>query len=278
MPCPTSLSAFLTAHPRSVLVEITQAKGSTPRGTGAFMLVAEKAICGTIGGGQFEYMAIDNARALLQGGGETVMDIPLGPKIGQCCGGHTRLAFTAMTPMLGESLMRRVKKQQAQYPGVFVFGAGHVGKALALALSPLPLAVTVIESRAEALEDLPENVATHLTPMPESMVANIPAGGAAIVLTHDHGLDFLIAAQALARTDLAYIGMIGSLTKRATFERWLMRQGGSKAALSRLTLPIGGNMVTDKRPAVIAAMTAAELLQVCARRQENPSKRHVPQA
>ncbi|CDN48812.1 xanthine dehydrogenase accessory protein XdhC [Neorhizobium galegae] len=272
------LTAFTTTHSKSILVEITRAKGSTPREAGTFMLVATKAIWGTIGGGQFEYMAIDNARAMLSGGGEAVMDIPLGPEIGQCCGGHTRLAFRPLTPELAEMLERRLRDEEDDRPAVTLFGSGHVGQALARALAPLPFSVSVVETRAEALEDLPTETEKHLTAMPEAFVEKIPAGGAAIILTHDHALDFLIAQRALARADLTYVGMIGSRTKRATFANWLKREGGGDELLSRLVLPIGGTAVRDKRPAVIAALVAAELLETYAARQAQTSKRQIPTA
>jgi xanthine dehydrogenase accessory factor len=273
-----SFPTFITTHPCTILVELREAKGSTPREAGTFMLVSDKSIWGTIGGGQFEYMAIDNARAMLSGGGEAVMDIPLGPEIGQCCGGHTRLAFRPLTPELAEMLERRLRDEEDDRPAVTLFGSGHVGQALARALAPLPFAVTVVETRAEALEDLPEDAEKHLAAMPEAFVEKIPAGGSAIILTHDHALDFLIAQRALARTDLAYVGMIGSLTKRATFSHWLKREGGDEKMLSRLVLPIGGTAVRDKRPAVIAALVAAELLETYAARQEQASKRQIPTA
>ncbi len=269
---PTSLTAFIATHPRCVLVEITQAKGSTPREAGTFMLVAEGAIWGTIGGGQFEFMAIDNARALLAGGGQTAMDIPLGPEIGQCCGGRTVLTFTPVSEPVAAELKQRLEAEAQERPAVFLFGAGHVGLALAQALSPLPFAVTVVETRAEALEDLPPSTARQLTPMPEAIVAAIPANGSIVILTHDHALDFLIAKEALARTDLSYIGMIGSQTKRATFASWLKREAGKPVDMSRLVLPVGGNVVRDKRPAVIAALVAAELLQVYALRDNRLSE------
>jgi xanthine dehydrogenase accessory factor len=266
MPEP-ALSTFL-AQTNCVLVEVAEAKGSTPREAGTFMLVAAKATWGTIGGGQFEYMAIDNARAMLSGGGKSEMDIPLGPEIGQCCGGRTRLSFTPVTPDVAASLEWRLRQETQARPAVFLFGAGHVGLALARALAPLPFAVTVIETRTEALEGLPEETARRLSAMPEACIAEIPAGGAAVILTHDHALDFLIAERALARDDLAYVGMIGSATKRATFSRWLQRQvgaegtvGQSDTMIKRLVLPIGGSSVRDKRPEVIAALVASELLQ-----------------
>ncbi|WFU00625.1 xanthine dehydrogenase accessory protein XdhC [Rhizobium sp. CB3171] len=252
--------AFLATRPSSILIEIIGTQGSTPREAGTFMLVSENAIWGTIGGGQFEFLAIQNARDLLAGNGAEVMDIPLGPEIGQCCGGRTQLRFQKMTTRLLEELEAKRATEAEHRPETYLFGAGHVGHALAAALAPLPLSVTVIETRKEELTNLPAETKTVLSPMPEALVQEIPAGSAIVILTHDHALDFLIAKEALARTDLAYVGMIGSATKRATFSHWLTREGGDEALLERLTLPIGGGAVKDKRPEVIAAMTAAELL------------------
>jgi xanthine dehydrogenase accessory factor len=229
------------------------------------MLVAPAATWGTIGGGQFEFMAIGNAREMLAGNGVAVMDIPLGPEIGQCCGGRTQLAFRLVTPEVAATLEARLAQDARSLPEVYLFGAGHVGRALAAALEPLPLSVTVVETRESELANLPAAARTRLVPMPEALVAEIPAGSALVILTHDHALDFLIAREALARTDLAYTGMIGSATKRATFASWLSREGGGERAwLDRLTLPIGGSAVRDKRPEVIAAMTTAEILAALA--------------
>ena len=254
-----TLTAFLSEGP-AILVEIEAIKGSSPREAGTFMLVSATRIWETIGGGQFEYMAIDHARAMLDGRTEIdVLDIPLGPEIGQCCGGRTLLRFTKVTDVVANALITRMRKAEDQQPAVFIFGAGHVGKAIANSLSLLPVSVSVIETRREELVGLPGTVSTHLTPMPEAMVKDIPAGGAAIIVTHDHALDFLIAKEALARDDLAYIGMIGSKTKRATFANWLAREGHD-GPLDNLVLPIGGTLVKDKRPAIIAALVTSEVL------------------
>lgn len=266
---------FLAAHQACILVEVTEAKGSTPRDAGTFMLVSIQATSGTIGGGQLEYMAIDNARAMLCGGGRPEMNIPLGPEIGQCCGGRTRLTFKAMTPSLAGNLRHRLENECETFPHVALFGAGHVGRALLHALSPLPFTLTVIETRAEELRSIPAEIRTQLTPLPEAEVKKIPAGGTALILTHDHALDFLIARTALARTDLAYVGMIGSATKRATFAHWLKREGDQEVLMDRLTLPIGGSAVRDKRPEVIAALVAAELLTTYAARKDKRSERQV---
>lgn len=78
-----------------------------------------------------------------------------------------------------------------------------------------------------------------------------------MILTHDHALDFLLAAEALRRMDAPYIGMIGSKTKLAQFRRFARAQG---LDTDRLTCPIGAGWSRDKRPEIIAAFTAAELI------------------
>src|SRR6478735_1491269 len=106
----TTLPQFLVTHPDTILIDITGTQGSTPRETGTFMLVAIDTIWGTIGGGQFEFMAIANARKLLQGAdGRNVMDIPLGPEIGQCCGGRTQLRFRRVT----EDVVRELEERRS---------------------------------------------------------------------------------------------------------------------------------------------------------------------
>ena len=254
-----SIEALLSGSEALVLVEVAEARGSTPREKGAFMLVAAGAVAGTIGGGHLEYMAIDHARALLSSRTQELrLDIPLGPEIGQCCGGRVTIVFTPVDDGIRQQLRHRIDEDLSARPSVFLFGAGHVGKAMARALVALPFNVTVVESRQEELEGLPDGVSARLSAMPESIVGAIPPGSAVVILTHDHALDFLIAAEALKRSDLAYVGMIGSATKKVTFRNWLARE--VKAAdFARLTLPIGGPL-KDKRPEIIAALTAAEII------------------
>ncbi|RFC66949.1 MULTISPECIES: xanthine dehydrogenase accessory protein XdhC [Mesorhizobium] len=256
------LSEFLERVSDAALVQVTSAKGSTPREAGTWMLVARDAIFGTIGGGQLEYMAIDKARELLALDGEAVMlDVPLGPEIGQCCGGRVGLSVSRMDATMREELQAQLAREDAALPHIYVFGGGHVGRALAAALSLLPVKTIVVETRAEEIKGLPKTIETRLTPMPEEAVRDAPAGSAFLVLTHDHALDFLIVAEALKRTDAAYVGMIGSKTKKATFRSWYLRTaGGTEAAFSQLVSPIGGDSVKDKRPAVIAALAAAEVM------------------
>jgi xanthine dehydrogenase accessory factor len=269
-----SVKAFLAAD-RTAMVEVARAKGSTPREAGAYMLVSRSAIHGTIGGGQLEFMAIDQARQIIadpKGLQELMLDIPLGPEIGQCCGGRVEVLIRLVDDELKAELLRTAEAEQERLPHIYLFGGGHVGQALAVALSLLPVRVTVVETRAEALDGMPEGVETRLTSVPEEMVRSAPAGAAFVVLTHDHALDFLIVAEALKRTDAAYVGMIGSQTKKATFRSWYLKSaGGSEADFVRLVSPIGGDTVKDKRPAVIAALVAAEIMTVLAAYLNEPS-------
>lgn len=144
---------------------------------------------------------------------------------------------------------------------LWLFGAGHVGRAIARALEPLPFHITWIDSRPEIL---PPESSARLTPRlsaaPERDVAAIPAGAGVLVLTHSHKLDLDICAAALLRDELAFVGLIGSATKRARFVRLLGARGIGDGALARLVCPIGLPGITGKAPAVIAASVAAQLL------------------
>ena len=267
---------YLRREPASILIEVVGAAGSTPRDTDAWMLVSERAIFATIGGGQLEHMAIDQARrALRLGVPAGSMNVPLGPEIGQCCGGRVNLSLTALDPGLESELIARSDREMAARPHVYVFGAGHVGDALAMVLSLAPLRVVLVDTReGELSASTVPRIETCLTAMPEAVVRDAPAGSSFVILTHDHALDFLIAAEALQRPDAAYVGMIGSKTKRATFRSWLSREIGHPDLFDNLVCPIGGTAVKDKRPAVIATLAAAEI--VTAARMWSPESAQTP--
>ncbi|UIJ72314.1 xanthine dehydrogenase accessory protein XdhC [Aurantimonas sp. HBX-1] len=254
-----TLSAAVAAGTPAALVTVVEARGSTPREAGVTMAVTATDIAGTIGGGRLEYDAIERARALLAAGENDVeMDVPLGPEIGQCCGGRVKLAIRRADPALIAGMLAEEEAARRARPAVLVFGAGHTGRALAAALALLPLNVRLVDSRPEMLDGLPDDVTAVAAALPEAEIADAPAGAAYVVMTHTHSLDFLLTAAALARGDAAYVGMIGSATKRERFRRHLEAEGRG-ADIARLTLPIGGAALRDKRPAVIAALTAAEI-------------------
>lgn len=259
---PQQLRDFLNAYEEAVAVEVTEVKGSAPREAGAWMVVGADKTIGTIGGGQLEFRAIDRARATL-GQKEQVaaLDIPLGPEIGQCCGGMVSIALTLIDAERAQMLRVKAEREYMARTHVYVFGAGHVGNALGQALALLPVRTLLADNRAEEIAKVPPGVEKAHVAVQEGLVRDAPVGSAFVVMTHDHGLDFLIAAEALSRGDAAYVGMIGSKTKRATFKSWLTDMGFDARLIDKLVLPIGGADVKDKRPEIIAALTAAEIVR-----------------
>src|SRR5690606_37142439 len=112
-----------------------------------------------------EFMAIDRAREMIAQAGPVtdLLDVPLGPEIGQCCGGRVKIDIALVDRELREAIPTRIGAEDAMRPHVYLFGGGHVGHALASALVLLPLNVTVVETRADALDEMPDGVATRLT-------------------------------------------------------------------------------------------------------------------
>jgi xanthine dehydrogenase accessory factor len=145
---------------------------------------------------------------------------------------------------------------------VALFGAGHVGKALVLALAPLPFIVTLIDSRFDALPNLPfANLRERCAPNPAAVVADLDPHSLIVIMTHDHGIDLDILHAALTRGGFPYVGMIGSATKRVRFERRLRDLGHDATVARAFTCPVGIPDIHSKEPAVIAASVTASLLQ-----------------
>lgn len=231
----------------AVLVTVLSAKGSTPREAGAKMVVSVDGLAGTIGGGNLEFQCEAAARALLASGAEgpSTRDFPLGPALGQCCGGHVTVLLEVLRPP-------RLQ--------IALFGAGHVGKALVKLLADLPCRVSWIDPRPDALPaNLPPNVVPVRVAQPEQAVATLAPGGVVLVMTHDHQLDFEIVAAALQRADLPVVGLIGSDTKRV---RFLSRLGRLGITGEKLICPIGLTGIEGKEPAVVAVSIAAQILQL----------------
>ncbi len=259
-----SLLVFLSRHLAEgvILVAITRASGSTPRDTGATMAVSAAATSATIGGGQLEFHCIDVAREMLASGeAARTLHIPLGPQMGQCCGGRVQVSLKRATAADLAMLQMRERADAASRTAILIFGAGHTGRALAQALAPLPFATTLIDDRDGVLDGLPAAITCIRMADPAQAIEAAPVNAAFVILSHSHALDYRLAEAALARGDGLYVGMIGSATKRARFESFFLRNGGRRETLARLTCPIGGADVDDKRPEVIAALTAAELVR-----------------
>lgn len=285
------------------MIQIVATEGSAPRGAGTRMLVMAEATLGTIGGGRLEFQAVEQARAILSqpAGTWRVQDYPLGPLLGQCCGGRVRLLIehvdrSALDWMAqaaeGRVLVASLKPERVERhigsgstaaplsargerpgPGavlaevlgqyrrpVYLFGAGHVGQAIARHAHGLPLRLCWFDTRP--VFDRLEGVTVVPEQAIETCIAEAPEDAAMVILTHDHALDYRLVQLALSRAPMAFVGLIGSATKRARFLSRLEREGVDAEARGRLTCPIGVAGVKGKEPDVIAIATLAQLLQL----------------
>ncbi len=258
------LAALVASSGACVLVTVDATKGSTPREAGARMIVrGDGGHHGSIGGGRLEWDAIAEARALLRAARPAPLSLEkvLGPDLGQCCGGAVTLRLEHVDADNLRAVQARIRAEDrgADMP-VLLFGAGHVGRALALALAPLPFRLRWIDARADAFPDLIPANAVAVVADPVAEMAAAEPGSLVVVMTHDHALDLAIVAEALRRGDCPYVGLIGSATKRARFRRRLSEAGLGGARLEPLVCPIGVPGIAGKEPAVIAAGIAAQLL------------------
>jgi xanthine dehydrogenase accessory factor len=261
-----------------VRVVVATVRGSAPREPGASMLVTTDRETGTIGGGHLELVATGIARDMLRPGatGMRADRFPLAASLGQCCGGIVELWFeryeTSDVGRLAEAL--RLRDEGAGHEAIaalasrdpraasyerlhpdltplWLFGAGHVGRALVDVLAALPFAITWIDSR--------EGFAPIHAPVPADEVAGMPPGAWALVMTHSHDEDLAICEALLAHGGFGWAGVIGSQAKTNRFRQKLARRGLDPA---RLTMPIGIAGITSKEPGAIAVSVAAQLLQL----------------
>jgi len=228
------------------------------------MAVFADATLGTIGGGHVEYEAITEARRRLAGvAGEPVLRYALGPSMGQCCGGVMYLRFERVG---GDDIPALRQRLNLGLTPVALFGGGHVGRALIDVLGNLPFSVTWIDSREEIFPvQVPSNVACEYSDPVQAAVASLAPATRVLIMSFSHAEDLDVVAACLARQrkmgDLAYIGLIGSKTKWATFRHRLHERGFSANELAWVTSPIGIAGVVGKEPEVIAVAVAAQLLQ-----------------
>lgn len=155
----------------------------------------------------------------------------------------------------GELIFR--ERLDRRFPAVWLYGAGHVGQALARILTELPLRLTWIDSRSE----LRATPGVRYEPDPVASVAEAPVGAYVLVMTHSHPLDFRLCHEVLQRNDFAWLGLIGSASKSARFRSRLRRAGLDACAVARLVCPIGIEGVRGKWPAVIALAVAAQIMR-----------------
>lgn len=234
--------------PCVIEIRVVQTRGSAPREAGARMWVGATETHGTIGGGNLEYTALKIAREmLLSGEARRSRKFALGDALGQCCGGAVTLEFTRKEAMEADPVQMDVA----------LFGAGHVGRELAAILGRLPCRLTWIDPRPDVFPAaVPPNTRVVIEEEPAWMVDEAPAGACYLVMTHSHALDLEIVERILKRTDVRFVGLIGSQTKAAKFRTRLKARG---IDASRLVCPVG-LFKAGKHPAEVAVSVAAQLI------------------
>jgi len=238
------------------MVVVTDVRGSAPREPGARMIVADGRLAwGTIGGGNLERQAIEHAVALAASGqprSESVV-YPLAEKTGQCCGGQVTLFFESFA-----------WKRHT----IAIFGAGHVGQALAGLTPWLKARVQLIDGRdeAELVPAPPKERPWELLCIdsPEAEIDRLPPDALVLVMTHSHALDLEVLARALRRDTFPFVGLIGSERKWQRFRKRLLARDFAPDAVDSIRCPIGlrtEGLRGSKDPAAIALATAAQLTE-----------------
>lgn len=292
------LVQFVEAHECAVRILILKTRGSVPREAGTSMLVSSDALDGTIGGGALEYEAIRIARQMLVSDTQkTSRVMPLGPNLGQCCGGSVELFFEyydkeeiAILPDEYDNHVRPMQDEKTipdrmvlalktglqdrlfvnegwvaekvlnKEQPLWIYGAGHVGRALVSVLSELPFSIVWIDTDTARFPDnVVDTVDVLVSKDPAMAVKHAPDNAIHLVVTYSHAMDFDICHAVLCR-DFAGLGLIGSQTKRSRFMKRLANAGINQNALVRLECPIGDNTL-GKEPMAIAVGVATKLLK-----------------
>lgn len=248
----TDIDAAL-ADGAAIIATVVNAVGSTPADAGASMVITTSSSRGTVGGGTAEHQTINAARQMLSSvERERLLSFPLGPDLDQCCGGRLEVRLRRIEPGEDPEAIASPDRQP-----VIIYGAGHVGLAVANALQPL-FHVTLVGAGHEDPRDWPAHH-TVISPLPEAEANQASPNAMHLIMTHSHAVDLEIVSAVLSGPE-RYCGLIGSATKRATFARRLSERGFGDADIGRLICPIGLPGLKDKRPSAIAASVAADLL------------------
>lgn len=317
---------------RIVRIVVARVEGSAPREPGASMWVSDQEFEGTIGGGRLEYEALNHARELLANSSELSdwyiegRNWPLGPELGQCCGGMVAVLFELVSVPELEKLQEQIQQadqmslvvQSAHEPGppllihdrhdlqdipldaarvvteilrggrqrkpelvgdftkdtwfveplkgpkkpLYIYGAGHVGRAIVKSIEGLGFAITWVETHEQRFPDgISSEIDAVVAKNPQDIANKSPSGAYHLIMTYSHEIDFELCRTLLVTNRFGYLGLIGSKTKRVRFMKRLEEQSISSKTLLQLTCPIGIEHIKGKQPASIAVSVAAQLLQ-----------------
>lgn len=292
------LTKTVEIHGQVCRLVVADIQGSGPREAGAAMLVWAGGQSGTIGGGALEFEASNRARDGLHGP-DWVHRYALGPGLGQCCGGNVTIVaeiydaervqalddFNILRRVSGEAelsvqLGQSIEKAQASRTllpiqlthgwfvepvlkpdrAIWIYGAGHVGRALVEILAPFPdVAITWVDTA-------PDRFPTDDGLGPDRLIAAnmaesvrfAPNNAQHLIATFSHEIDLAIC-HALLSHDFQSAGLIGSATKWRRFQKRLVELGHSLDRINRIDCPIGDPEM-GKHPQAIAVGVVAGLL------------------
>ena len=244
-----------------VKVKITNTKGSAPTKINDIMLVSLNNIYGTIGGGNLEYLVINEAKNLLSKNiNKKKLNVPLGPGIGQCCGGYVELLLT-----LHKNSMSAIKNENtliANKQNLYIFGAGHIGQAVVSHIKNLDFKTFLIDSREDFLSmNNYKNINYLLSKEPWTIVNSLEKNSLFVVLTHSHDYDLKILNEIL-KIDFNFAGLIGSNTKKRRFIKRLEDLGNSKKLINKIECPVGIEIGDSKDPEEIAFSIITRLILI----------------
>jgi xanthine dehydrogenase accessory factor len=233
---------------KAALCTIITTKGSAPRKMGAKMLVYQNGIiAGTIGGGSLEKVVIEQALEVIKNNEAKTVKHNLVSELAMCCGGTVELFI--------EPIMNRKR--------IYIFGAGHIGKALAKFAAELDFNVTLIDERYEAFDDIdiPECTLVkeqHVTAIEQ---LDFNENTFVVILTHNHAYDREILALT-SKKPHQYIGMIGSERKVEIAKKNMIAANFlSEEELEKIDMPIGID-IEAITPQEIAISILAKLIDV----------------
>ena len=246
-----------------IKAKLISTEGSVPRNSGTFMLITSKYLFGSIGGGQLEYTIIEKAKKILNENlseKNLILNIPLGPSIGQCCGGYVQVEITKYSN--GNQSLINEKNLISKSDNIYIFGAGHIGQELSKRSIDLDFNVHLIDSRNYHLKMLKEKKVTPIyVEFPWMIIKNLPSKSYFIILTHSHDYDFKIINEILNMNSFKFIGLIGSKTKMKRFSNRLIKLGHNQSIINNIECPVGLKNISSKKPAEIAISIIGRLLE-----------------
>jgi len=244
-----------------IKVKIINVKGSAPTKVNDIMLVSLDGIYGTIGGGNLEYLIVEEAKNILKSKIKTkILNIPLGPGIGQCCGGYVQIQLSLHKN--SSDALKNENLNEDKNSNLYIFGAGHIGQALITKLKNINFNTFLIDSREDFLKMTNiNNINYLLSKKPWEIVTRLKDKSFFVVLTHSHDYDLKILNEVLKK-DFIFLGLIGSKTKKNRFFKRLIDNGHHKSLVENIECPIGINIGNSKDPDEIAFSIITRIISI----------------